>query len=437
MAQERSTDEPDRDGGTRIPFESGMDEPREDDGPDRRRLLWGLAAAGAAAAALLLWRAGPAAPAVERSSVRLATVERGDLVRSVRGSGQLVPERVRFVSALAGGRVDEVRVEPGERVGADSVLVVLTNPDVELQALEARRQLSQAQQQLVEMRRNLREQRLDRQAQVARTRADYRKALRQARTDSSLAARGIVSENQARDARDEARSLEVELETQRRKLELLEETIEEEIAGQRDQVERLRAVHRRHRRQVASMRVKAGAPGVVQDLSLEVGQWVQPGTRLARVAEPDQLMAELEIPQTRAREVRPGQPATIDTRGDTVPGRVRRVDPNVQDGTVRIEVELTGEPPEGARTDQSVEGTVRIEELEDVLHVRRPAFGREGGSARVFRLEEDGDAAVRTPVRFGAGSVDRIQVREGLEAGDRIVVSELTRHGDAERIEIE
>lgn len=414
-----------------------MDERRDDGGDDgRKRLVAALVVALVLGAGFLLWQLDPAAPSVDRSALRVATVERGDLVRRVRGSGQLVPERVQYVSALAGGRVDDVRVEPGERVETETVLVVLTNPDVELQALEARRQLSQARQELVEMRRNLREQALDREAQVASTRADYREAGRQARTDSALAARGIVSRNEAMDSRDRAESLEVELRSQRRKLELLEETIEEQLAGQRDQIERLRAVHRRHRRQVESMRVRAGAGGVVQDLSLEVGQWVQPGTRLARVAEPDELMAELRIPQSRAREVRSGLPARVDTRGDTVAGRVRRVDPNVQDGTVRIEVRLTGELPEGARTDQSVEGTVRIERLADVLHVRRPAYGREGGSARVLRLTDGGDAAVRTRVRFGAGSVDRIQVREGLEAGDRIILSELSQHAGAERVQI-
>ncbi|MGH7572965.1 MAG: efflux RND transporter periplasmic adaptor subunit, partial [Gemmatimonadota bacterium] len=218
---------------------------------------------------------------------------------------------------------------------------------------------------------------------------------------------------------------------------LVTATMGTELAVQADQVERLHAIYDYQERRVESMDVTAGAAGVLQDMSLEVGQWVQSGTMLARVAEPGRLKAEVRIPQTQARDVAIGQPAMIDTRNDTLPGTVRRIDPNVQNGTVLVEVGLPDSLPEGLRSDLSVDGTIVIERLEDVLSVERPAFGQSESKVGVFKLVEGGNQAVRTTVQLGRGSVHRIEVVTGLEAGDRIILSDMSRWDDADRVEIE
>lgn len=421
-----------------IPFESQMDVARDEDGGSRRRrwLYAGGAAAVAAVVATALFGLDPAAPSVERSAVLVGTVERGLLVRQVRGPGTLVPERMRIVSAVTAGRVDEVRAEAGEAVDDTTVLVELSNPDVELEALEAQRQLTAAQARLVDLRQDLGSQVLTQESSVASARAEWFDARRQAAADSALTDGELIPRNDALRSRERADAAATKLETERQRLALLEETLEGRLDVQRQQVGRLRSIYAYHQRRVESMRVTAGSGGVLQDFDLEPGQWIQSGTVLARVAEPGRLTADLRIPQTQARDVRPGQPAVVDTRGDTVAGVVKRVDPNVQNGSVLVEVAFEDELPPSARPDLSVDGYVEIQRLEDVLHVERPAFAQADGRAGVFRLEPDGDAAVRVPARFGAGSVNRIQVLEGLEAGDRIIVSDMSRFDDRERVRV-
>lgn len=413
-----------------------MDIPRDDAGRKRRRYAYaGLGVAAVAGLTLFLVNLEPAAPSVNRDVLLFGQVQRGSFLRQVRGPGTLVPEHVVFVSAVAGGRVDEVRAEPGAEVAEGVVLLELSNPDVELQALQAEQQLTAARATLVQLRRTLRSQVLAQEAAVATARAEAAEAGRRAAADSVLVRRQLISRNEASRTAEEARAAEVRLDTERRRLELLRRSMDEEIGVQEEQVRRLESVREYQRRRVASMTVRAPADGVLQDLDLEVGQWVQSGTTLARVAQPGRLEAEIRIPETQARDVQIGQEALVDLRTDSVKGRVRRLDPNVQNGSVLVEVSLEDELPPGARPDLSVDGTVVIERLQDVLHVERPAYGQSNSTVSLFRVE-DGDEAVRTTVRLGRSSVNRIEVVDGLREGDRIVLTDMSRWDDVDRVRI-
>lgn len=415
-----------------------MDIPRDDTGKNRRRYaLIGLGVVAVAALTVFVANLDPAAPTVERDILLFGDVQRGSFVRQVRGPGTLVPERVVFVSAVAGGRVEEVMVEPGAEVTQGAVLLELSNPDVELEALQAEQQLTVARAGLVQIRRNLRSEVLDQEAAVADAEAAAAEARRQAAADSVLVERELISRNEASRTAEEARAAQVRLETEQRRLELLEETVDEEIGVQEEQVQRLRSIQAYQRRRVESMTVRAPADGILQDLNLEVGQWIQSGTTLARVAQPGRLKAEIRIPETQARDVQIGQEALIDLRTDSVPGRVRRVDPNVQNGSVLVEVTLEEELPPGARPDLSVDGTIVIERLEDVLHVERPAYGQSNATVSLFRVTDGGDAAERATVRLGRSSVNRIEVVDGLGEGDRIILTDMSRWDDADRVRIE
>lgn len=415
---------------------SRMDIRREKE-PDRKKwILIGLGVVAVAALTVFFANLDPAAPSVDREVLLFGDVERGAFVREVRGPGTLVPEEIYYVSALSGGRVDDVQVEPGEAVQAGQLLVVLSNPDVQLEALQAQQQLTAARAQLVELRRNMRTQLLEQRSAVATTRAEYEEARRQAESDSALVSRQLISRNEAQRTRESAEALRIRLETEEERLALLEESSREQIEVQEEQVQRLGSIYEYQDRRVESMRVTSPVDGILQDLSLEVGQWVQPGTSLSRVAKPGRLKAELRIPETQARDVQIGQSVVVDMRNDSVGGQVQRIDPNVQNGSVLVEVAITDELPPGARPDLSVDGTVQIERLDDVLHVERPAYAQAHGTASVFRVLDGDDEAVRRTVRFGRASVNRIEILEGLEAGDRIILSDMSRWDDTDRVRI-
>ena len=343
---------------------------------------------------------------------------------------------MRYVSALTAGRVEQVHVEPGETVEAGTILLQLSNPDVELEALQAQQQWTAAKAGLVDLRRSLGTQTLAQEASLAQARADWLEANRTAESDSAFYLRELISRNEALQSREQAEAARIQLSTEEKRYGLLQQTVGEQLEVQQEQVDRLRSIYEYQRRRVESMKVTAGADGVLQDLTLEPGQWVQSGTALARVAQPGRLKAELRIPQTQAREVQPGQQATIDTRSDLIQGRVKRVDPNVQNGAVLVEVALTGELPRGARPDLSVDGTIEIERLADVLHVGRPAYGQSHSTVGLFKLTEGGNAAVRVPVRLGASSVNEIEIIEGLEEGDEVILSDMSRWDDTERVRL-
>jgi multidrug resistance efflux pump len=413
-----------------------MDVRRRPKGNRKRNMLIGAGVVAALISAFLYSRLEPAAPTIDRNILVQGTVERGEMVREVRGQGTLVPERVQFVAAVTAGRVESVHFEPGQTVSASDVLVVLSNPDVELQVLEAEQQWTAARATLVTLRESLGSGVLSQQASVADARARYQEAQREADAYEEMVNNEWVSENEHRNATENADALQERLRTEQARLDLMNSTLDERLAVQREQVDRLANIRRYYQERADNMRVVAGADGVLQDFDLEVGQWVQSGTTLARVAQPERLKAELRIPQTQARDVQVGQAAFIDTRRDTIPGRVRRVDPNVQGGSVLVEVTLEGDMPAGARPDLNVEGMIELERLSDVLYAGRPTYGQSQSTVGLFRLIENGNAAERVPVQLGRSSVNQIEILSGLQEGDVIILSDMSRYDDVDRVRI-
>ena len=401
-----------------------------------RALIWG---GGALVLALMTWGATllkPAAPTIERASVMIDTVERGEMRREVRAIGTLVPEDQRLVPALTAGRVEHVYVRAGAKVEAGTVLLEMTNPDVQLEALDAERQLKQAGADLASQRATLESSILTAQADVATAVLDFREAERAVQVAERLAADGLTSQMQSDQARDRLDEAKEKLGSERQRLDLVRQSTKAQLELRKSEVERLAAISRFQRDRVASMQVKAGAAGTVQELSLQPGQWVIPGQLLARVAGQDRLKAVVQVPEVQARDVAIGLPATIDTRNGLVKGRVARIDPAVQNGSVSVDLAIEGELPRGARPDLSIEGVIQIERLPNVLHVARPADGSSEATVPLFRLDRDGHAADRVMVRLGRGSADEVEVLEGLNEGDRIVTSEMSRWGTADRVRI-
>jgi HlyD family secretion protein len=378
----------------------------------------------------------PAAPTVERSSLWFGTVKKGPMLRQVRGPGQLKPEQIRFISAVTGGRVERVLVRPGATVEPGTVLLELSNPDVDLAALTAQSQLSQAQAQLVTLRTGLETQKLNQQASVASIRTQLREATRQFQSGETLAARNLIAANDLARQRDLVTELNERLQIEQQRLVLASSTIDSQLNLQRDQIERLRAIVESNRQRVASMRVTAGVSGVVQDLLLQPGQWIQSGTSLAQVLQPGRLKAELRIPETQARDIALGQVADIDTRVGHVPGRVIRIDPGSTNGTVGVDVSLEGPLPQGARPDLQIEGMIEIERLADVMSIPRPAYGQPNSSTGIFKVVEGGRFAERVTVQLGRASVNDFEVLGGLNVGDEVILTDMTRWDNVDRVKI-
>ena len=403
----------------------------------KKKYLYGFGAfAVFAFVAVAVMGIGPAVPAVDRSAVFIDVVQRGTMLRQVRGPGTLVPEKIRWVPAVTAGRVERRYVEPGTRVEAGTVLLELSNPDVQLEMLEAERQLSAAQAQLVNLRTTLETARLDQEAVVASTHTQYLEAKRNAEAADELVRRNLMAASQAQTDKERAEELATRVEIERKRLQIQSDAIGEQLEVQRSQVERLENIVQFHRERIVSMRVVAGTPGVLQEIQVEEGQWVLPGQTLAKVVQPERLKAVLRIPEVQARDVTVGLLALIDTRTDTILGRVIRIDPAVQSGAVNVDVALDGELPPGARPDLSVDGMVEIERLENVLHVGRPVFGQSNSTVGLFRVSADGDFAERVRVRLGRGSVNTIEILEGLVAGDRVILSDMSQWDDEDRLRL-
>jgi multidrug resistance efflux pump len=377
-----------------------------------------------------------AAPTVERGSVWLDTVKRGPMLRQVKGAGTLVPEHIRWLTADTAGRVERIHVRPGAPVQPDTLLLELSNPDVQLQALEAERQLASAEAELIALRTQLETQHISQEAALASLETESANAGRQAQATVALLDRAFVPTLEAQQAREKAGELTIRLELERKRLSVLQASTREQLAAQQGQIERLKAVARFRRTQVESMQVKAGEAGVLTELPLELGQWVTPGTVLAKVVKPERLKAELRIAETQARDIQVGQRAQVDTRNGIVEGQVSRVAPAASQGTVRVEVTLPEQLPKGARPDLTVEGTVELERLGDVLFVGRPAGAQPNSTMLLFRLMPDSDEAVRIPVQLGRGSVNSIEVVQGLTEGDQVVLSDMTAWDAVDRVRV-
>ena len=383
-----------------------------------------------------LSRLKPAAPTVERSTVWIDTVKRGEMLRQVRGLGTLVPEEIRWIPAVTEGRVERRVVEPGADVKPETVILELSNPDVELAALEAESQLRAAEAQSVESRVRLESQRLDQEAAAARVRAEYHQARLRAETDAELASQGLVAELNAKISKVAADELANRTLIEQKRLDIGGESIKAQVAVQDANVEQRRAMARLRRNQQQALLVRAGIHGVLQQLPVEVGQRVTPGFNLARVAQPDKLKAVIRIAETQAKDVLPGQSASVDTRNGIIEGKVMRVDPAVQNGTVTVDIALTGALPKGARPDLTVDGTIELERLADVLYVGRPAQGQAESLISLFRLQEGTGEALRVKVKLGRSSVNTVEIVEGLKLGDQVVLSDTSAWDAFDRIRL-
>ncbi len=417
-----------------------MDIPREDAIRKRRvrRIIYvvvGLLAIGSVT--LGVSRLKPAPPSVDKATVWVDTVKRGPMLLEVRGLGSLVPEEILVVPAPTDGRVARRLLLPGSPVEADTVLMELTNPEQEQATLDAEWQLKAAEAQYKSTKAQLDSTLLDQKAQAATVQSDYTVAQLNADRDVELAKRGLGSELNAKVTRAEADALATRSEIEKQRLAVSAASAKAQLDEQQAKVEQLRALYQLKESQLASLRVRAGAEGVLQELSVEVGQRVAAGTPLAKVVQPTRLKAQLKIPETQAKDVQIGQRAAVDTRNGIIPGHVMRVDPSVVEGSVTVDVKLDAPLPKGARPDLSVEGTIEIENLADVVYVGRPAFGQPNSTVGIFRLEGGSPIASRMQVKLGRASVNSVEILSGLQPGDKVILSDMSQWDAFNRIRLE
>jgi len=395
-------------------------------------ILVGLATLG-------LSRLEPAAPRVERAQVWTETVQRGEMLRQVRGNGSLVPEKIVTVQSDTGGTVQDILVYPGTEVEPHTVLLTLSNPTLEQEGFDLGWQLKAAEAGMRELEAQVETDRFSQDATVARLEVDLQQAELEATASERLFEESLEAELVSKAARAKANSLSVQLELEKRRLQILERTVAAKIAVRQADLEKLRASLKLKQEQVAALHVKAGIHGVLQQLGelerLQIGERIAPGATMAKVVKPDELKAEVKIAETQARDVRIGQSATIDTRNGLIPGRVSRVDPAVANGTVTVDVSLDGALPRGARPDLSVDGTIELERLTDVLFVGRPVHGQSETTIGLFRVSPDGDTH-RVPVKLGRSSVSTIEILAGLEVGDEIILSDMSQWDEYDRIKL-
>jgi HlyD family secretion protein len=402
------------------------------------RIVYG----GAGILAILLVTLGlsklkPAAPTVERGSVWIDTVKRGPMLRQVRGLGTLVPEEIRWIPAETTGRVEKIVLRPGTPVKADTVILVLSNPQVELDSLDANWQLKAAEAEAVDLKVRLESQKLDREAVAATATANEQQARLQADADQTLAKDGLVSDINLKISKSRAEEQGTHLQLEQRRLEISEEAVKAQLAVQEARLEQLRGLAGLKRRQLEALKVKAGIDGVLQQLPVEVGQQIATGAILAKVTVPGKLKAELRIPETQAKDIMIDQPAVVDTRNGVVNGHVARIDPAVENGTVKVDVTFDGPLPKGARPDLSVDGTVELERLADVLQVGRPAFGQEQATVGLFVLDASGKEANRVQVKLGKSSVNVVEIVDGLKEGDKVILSDTSAWDAHDRLRID
>lgn len=414
-----------------------VDIPRDTPKSKKKYIYGGLAVLVLALITVGLARLEPAAPSVDNAAIWRDTVKLGDMVRQVRGPGTLTPENIRLISAVTGGRVERKLVEPGTYVTPETVLLEMTNPDVQRELLEAEQQLTAALAQLAQLRTTLQTNVLNQEGQVAQLRSQYRDAVRQLESNEEMAKRELIAANELKRSRDTAEELKERLAIAEQNLKLMREGLPTQLAAQESQVERLQTLVQFQRNRLTSMVVRPPVEGVLQELPIQEGQYVQSGQLLARIVPPGRLKAVVRIPETQANEVAVGQSAMVDTRNGVVAGRVTRIDPSAQNGTVGVDIYMEGELPPGARPDLSVEGTIEIEKLENVLYMGRPAYGQANSPVGLFRVSPDGREAHRITVLLGRTSVNQVEVREGLSEGDVVILSDMSPYDSVDRVRIQ
>jgi HlyD family secretion protein len=383
-------------------------------------------------------RLKPAAPGVELSTLWPDTVRRGPMIRDVRGLGTLVPEDTLLIPAQTDGRIEKIIIKPGTPVHADSVILIMSNQELQTALLDAEYTLKAAQASYTDLRVTLEKQGLDLRANAAQVSADYHSAQLKAERDDALVKEGLVAQVDAKISDVTAQELSTRNDIETKRLSINQESVEAQLAAQKVKVDQLEAEYKLKQQQVEELKVRAGTEGMLQALPVPVeeGQKVMAGTALGKVAQLSKLKAELKIAETQAKDVQIGQPAVIDTRNGLVNGKVSRIDPAVLNGTVTVDCKLEGPLPAGARPDLSVDGTVQLEKLDDVVFMGRPVFGQADSKVSVFKIEPDGKYANKVQVDLGRASVNTIEVRSGLNVGDRVILSDMSAWDAYDRIKL-
>jgi len=406
----------------------------------KQYILWGSGILAIVLVSLGISRLKPAAPSVERATLWVDSVKRGELLREVRAPGTLVPEHIRIIAAVTAGRVEALPLRPGVTVTPNTLLVELSNTDVQLQALAADQSLTAARGQLASLRRQLQQAKLNQESVIAQLRTQIADANRQIKVVEALDKKGLASASEVAQARDRVKELQTREALETQQLEEMEASSREQLRLTEEQVASLANIVAEQRNRVRSMHVLAGESGVLLSLGtgtqLELGQWVNPGLELARIAQPGRLKAVLRVPETQAKDIAIGQKATIDTRNGVVAGHVMRSDPGSQQGTVVVEVAIDGELPKGARADLSVDGTIEIERIPNTLYVGRPAYGSAESTVGLFKVSEDGKEATRVSVKLGRTSVNTVEVLNGLAIGDSVIISDMSQWDNVSRVRL-
>ena len=418
-----------------------MDISRPDIKKKKMQRQWVAAVCGVvavAAVAFFVMRLKPAAPEVDRATVWTDVVKRGPLLRQVRGPGTLVPreDKIRMIPSETEATVVRIRVLPGAKVEPETILIDLVDPTLTQELLDAQLALKGAQADYINTRAKVQSDLMDQKAIGATVNADYSQAQLQAKTDKSLYDLGVISGLTYSASKGKADELVTRDDLEKQRLTLNEKAIETQLAVQQTKVDQAKALLGLKQKQLDALSVRAGISGVLVEVDHQVGEHVTAGTTLAKVVQPDQLKASLKIAETQARDIQIGQPAEVDTHNGVIDGKVMRIDPAVVNGTVTVDVELAGALPQGARPDLSVDGTIDLDRMADVLYVGRPAFGNENSTISLFKLSEDGKTAVRVPVKVGRASVNSIQLIEGLQAGDTVILSDMSRWDNTDRIRL-
>jgi HlyD family secretion protein len=402
----------------------------------KRALYAGVALTGTLLITAGVARLQPAAPSVDRATVWIDTVKRGPMVREVRGLGTLVSEDLRWIPATTSGRVERVLLRPGTSVKAETVILELSNPSLDQEAQDAALKLKAAEAALASLRVQLEDEVLQLRAAAAIIQTDYKKASLQADINRQLAAQKLVSQFTLQQSELDTEQLQQRNDIAQQQLAHSAESMQARIAERQSQVDQAHALMELKQREVAALRVRPGVTGILQLVVIDVGQQVMPGTNLARIVNPSRLKAEIKIPETQAKDVQMGQIASIDTRNGVVPGRVTRIDPSVQNGTVTVDVAMDGPLPNGARPDLSVDGTIELERLNEVVYVGRPAFGQEQSAISLFKLQPGG-IATRAHVKVGRSSVNSVEVTSGLSPGDQVILSDMSAWDAFDRLRLQ
>jgi HlyD family secretion protein len=403
----------------------------------RRIITWAAVALVVGLATLGLSRLRPAAPGVEKGNLWIGQVERGPMLREVRGSGTLVPVDVNWIAAANDARVASILTLAGSAVEPDTVIMVLSNPEQLQREADAKFQLVAAEADYASLKSHLEGDRLNDEAAVAQLKAEYEQARLRADADDDMAKRGVLPELSRRVSENAAEELATRYKLAQQRLAVGRGTIEAQLTAQRAKVDQYRTQYALQQGQVGLLRVRAGIAGVLQQVSAEVGQRVNAGAILAKVVQPSRLKAAVKIAETQAKDIQLGEKASVDTRNGVVAGHVIRIDPAAENGTVTVDIGLDGPLPKGARPDLNVDGTIELERLANVLYVQRPVHADEEQSGTVFRLDPNGSTAQRVNVRYGRSSVSAIQIAAGLKEGDRIILSDVSQWDKYDRIRLQ